>query len=285
MLADASMHDHLSEELFVHLNPEQEARLANAPAKIDVRDLNFWYGETHALKKINLPIVEGAVTAFIGPSGCGKSTLLKCFNRMHDVEADARHTGEILMRGPAGLMDAHDEHIDPPLLRRRFGWVAQKPNPFPSSVYDNIAYPATLHGLTRSRRELNDHVREMLEAASMWDEMKDRLHESGADLSGGQQQRLCIARALSPRPEVLLMDEPCGSLDPISTERVEALIHKLRGTVTIVIITHNMEEAARVSDFVAFFKLGEMLEYGPAKDVLLHPKNPECLAYLTGQFG
>lgn len=263
----------------------ESADMADAPAKIAIRNLDFWYGAAHALKSVSFDIRQGAVTAFIGPSGCGKSTLLKCLNRMQDDAPDHRIEGLITMQSADGAVDVYSDAIDPPLFRRRFGWVAQKPNPFPSSVYQNIAYPARLHGLVRSGADMDAHVEEMLRAAGLWDELKDRLHTPGTDLSGGQQQRLCIARALSARPEVLLMDEPAGSLDPISTERVEALIHQLRGAVTIVIITHNMEQAARVSDFVAFFKLGEMLEFGPARHVLLSPQNPECRAYLTGRFG
>ncbi len=271
---------HLDERAF-----RQSSDVADAPAKIAIRNLDFWYGDAHALRSVNFDIREGAVTAFIGPSGCGKSTLLKCLNRMQDEVPGHRIEGSITMSGPDETVEVYDEDIDPPLFRRRFGWVAQKPNPFPSSVYNNIAYPARLHGLVRSGAEMDAHVEEMLRAAGLWDELRDRLKEPGTDLSGGQQQRLCIARALSPRPEVMLMDEPCGSLDPISTERVEELIDSLRGRVTIVIITHNMEQAARVSDFVAFFKLGEMLEFGPARDVLLTPRHAEAKAYLAGRFG
>ena len=260
---------------------EQEIQ---APAKISIRNLNFWYGDdTHALKSVNLDIPDGQVTAFIGPSGCGKSTLLKCLNRMQD-DIPHRIEGGIVLAGESGAIDVNDPHIDPPLLRRRFGWVAQKPNPFPTSVYDNIAYPADLHGLV-SGAGMTGHVEQMLRDAGLWDELKDRLNEPGTDLSGGQQQRLCIARALSVLPEVLLLDEPCGSLDPISTERIEELILELRDRMSIVIITHNMEQAARVADKVAFFKLGKMLEAGPTREVMLAPKHQECKDYLAGRFG
>lgn len=252
----------------------------NAP-KIEVRNLNFWYGDTHALKSINLEIFERQALAFIGPSGCGKSTLLKCLNRMHDDTRDAHHTGDILLDG----RDIHDATIDPPLLRRRFGWVAQKPNPFPRSVYENVAYGLRIHGRIGSRAELDDRVEDCLRQASLWNEVKDRLKEPGTDLSGGQQQRLCIARALSTDPDILLMDEPCSAIDPIATQKVEELIMDLKTRFTVVIVTHNMEQARRIADRTGFFRLGEMLEIAPTERLFENPQTDYCRAYLAGAYG
>ena len=255
--------------------------------KIQVRNLNFWYGSTQALNSVSLQIHRNETTALIGPSGCGKSTFLLCLNRMNDDVRSARLEGEVLLDGE----NVYANSIDPPLLRRRFGWVAQKPNPFPWSVYDNIAYGARLHGFISSssgnsqQADLDNHVERCLHQAGLWEELKDRLAEPGVSLSGGQQQRLCVARALSVAPEVLLMDEPCGSLDPLSTERIEALIQDLSEQLAVVIVTHNMEQAARVSQRVAFFKLGEVLEAGLTREVFTNPQSPECRAYLQGQFG
>lgn len=257
---------------------------APAPAKLSIRKLDFWYGGTQALFEVDLDIPVGLVTGFIGPSGCGKSTLLKCLNRMQDDEAGTRWNGQILMRREGGeVEDIHGEGIDPPMHRRRFGWVAQKPNPFPDSVYENLAYPARLHGQIVDGPDMDAHVEQLLVRTGLWDELKDRLELPGTELSGGQQQRLCIARALSTHPEVLLMDEPCGSLDPISTERIERLIDGFRGALTIILVTHNMEQAARVADRVAFFKMGRVLEDGDAMDVLNHPRHHATRAYLEGR--
>ena len=259
----------------------------NDQPKLQIQDLNFWYGNAHALKSVSLKIHRNETMALIGPSGCGKSTFLLCLNRMNDDVRDTHRLGQVLLDGE----DVYAPDIDPPLLRRRFGWVAQKPNPFPWSVYDNIAYGAMLHGFASSksgtnlRADLDNLVENFLRQAGLWDELKDRLDEPGTSLSGGQQQRLCVARALSVSPEVLLMDEPCGSLDPLSTERIEQLIKELSERLTIVIVTHNMEQAARVSQRVAFFKLGELLETGLTRDVFANPQNLECQAYLRGQFG
>lgn len=255
--------------------------------KIAVRNLDFWYGSTHVLKSVSLDIMPKEVTALIGPSGCGKSTFLKCLNRMHEGARDARLIGEVLLDGK----NVYTEDIDPPVLRRRFGWVAQKPNPFPWSVHDNIIYGMEIHGIheaadtTETHRQEEEAVQDCLRRAHLWDELKDRLDMPGTDLSVGQQQRLCIARALSVEPEVLLMDEPCGSLDPGSTERIEALIQDLREHLTVVIITHNMEQAARVSQRVAYFEMGEIVESGATKDVFLDPQSAGCREYLDGVFG
>ncbi len=211
-------------------------------AKIEIEGVNFWYGAKQALKDINLSIYEHEVTAFIGPSGCGKTTLLRCLNRSNDLIPGARLEGQIRLNG----QDINDPEIDPPLLRRRFGWVAQKPNPFPWSVFHNVAYGPKIHGKANSRQELAAIVEQSLRKVGLWDEVKDRLHESANDLSGGQQQRLCVARAIATRPEVILMDEPASALDPIATAILEELIDELRHSYTVVIITHNMQEAARV---------------------------------------
>lgn len=254
---------------------------ASTAPKIEVRDLDFWYGETHALKSVNLQVFDRQALAFIGPSGCGKSTLLKCFNRMHDYTRGAHHTGDILLEG----REIHTEDIDPPLLRRRFGWVAQKPNPFPKSIYENVAYGARIHGRTGNRAELDERVESCLRQAGLWDEVKDRLSEPGTDLSGGQQQRLCIARALSTDPDILLMDEPCSAIDPIATQKVEDLIMDLKTRYCVVIVTHNMEQARRIADRVAFFRLGEMLEAAPTKALFDHPETDWCREYLSGTYG
>ena len=251
------------------------------PPKIQVENVDFWYGDAHALKGVSLEILSREVTAFIGPSGCGKSTMLKCLNRMQDDVRDHRMTGRILYDGE----DIMDAEIDPPMLRARYGWVAQKPNPFPWTVYENIAYAPRIHGMVASQAETDAHVESCLRRAGLWEELKDRLHEAGTDLSGGQQQRLCIARALSLDPEVLLMDEPCGSLDPLSTQTIEDLIKELTGQIAVVIITHNMEQAARVAQRTAFFKLGEILEFGDTEPMFKNPQTDACKAYLAGQFG
>jgi phosphate transport system ATP-binding protein len=227
-------------------------------AKLRVADFDFWYGEKHALKSISLAVPEREVTALVGPSGCGKSTLLRCFNRTNDTIPGVRRRGTIHLNG----QEVHDPALDPVELRRRFGWVDQKPNPFPRSVFDNVAYGPRLHGLVGTRAEAAERVERCLRLAGLWDEVKDRLREPGTDLSGGQQQRLCIARALAIDPEVLLMDEPCSALDPTATAHVEELIMALRQQVTIVIITHNLQQAARISQQTAFFYLGELLEAG-----------------------
>ncbi|MEL6576934.1 MAG: phosphate ABC transporter ATP-binding protein [Pseudomonadota bacterium] len=258
----------------------QKPPASNRPPLLSVRDVDFWYGEKQALEAVDLDIYPGEVIAFMGPSGCGKTTLLKLFNRMQDDVPGARHSGRITLDGD----DIHGAEIDPPLLRRRFGWVAQKPNPFVDSVWENVAYGPRLHGLYEGAA-LDDHIRRCLARAHLWDEVKDRLGDSGLELSGGQQQRLCIARALSTDPDVLLMDEPCSSIDPIATAGIEALIREIGKTLSVVIITHNLFQARRIADRVAFFKLGRLLEVGPTDRVFDAPQHAETKAYLAGAFG
>ena len=248
-------------------------------SKIDMEQLNLHYGAFHALKDVNLSIEEGKITAFIGPSGCGKSTLLKTLNRMNDLIPDCRVTGKVTLDGENIYGD-----MDVNLLRRRVGMVFQKPNPFPMSVYDNIAYGPRTHGVRR-RAQLDDTVEASLRAAAIWDEVKDRLHKSALGLSGGQQQRLCIARALAVQPEVLLMDEPTSALDPISTSKIEELCLELKGHYTIAIVTHNMQQAVRISDVTAFFLLGEMVECGQTERLFSMPRDKRTEDYITGRFG
>ena len=247
--------------------------------KIDVKDFNLYYGDFHALKNINIGMPEHEVSALIGPSGCGKSTLLKSLNRMNDLVPGVKITGRAALDGVDiyGNIDVND-------LRRRVGMVFQKPNPFPMSVYDNVAYGPRTHGI-RARGELDAIVEKSLRQAAIWDELKDRLKKSALALSGGQQQRLCIARALAGSPEVLLMDEPTSALDPISTSRIEDLINELKGQYTIVIVTHNMQQAARISDQTAFFLHGEMVECAPTLDIFAHPADKRTEDYITGRFG
>ena len=247
--------------------------------KIDVKDFNLYYGAFHALKNINIGMPEHEVSALIGPSGCGKSTLLKSLNRMNDLVPGVKITGRAALDGVDiyGNIDVND-------LRRRVGMVFQKPNPFPMSVYDNVAYGPRTHGI-RARGELDAIVEKSLRQAAIWDEFKDRLKKSALALSGGQQQRLCIARALAVEPEVLLMDEPTSALDPISTSRIEDLINELKGQYTIVIVTHNMQQAARISDQTAFFLHGEMVECAPTLDIFAHPADKRTEDYITGRFG
>jgi phosphate transport system ATP-binding protein len=254
---------------------------AGHPAKIDIEAVDFWYGDKQALQDVSLTLYENEVTAFIGPSGCGKTTLLRCLNRTNDIVSGARLKGRILLDGE----DIHAADIDPPLLRRRFGWVAQKPNPFPWSIYYNVAYGAKIHGLIRTRAETDALVHDSLVRAGLWDEVKDRLHEPGTDLSGGQQQRLCVARAIATQPEVILMDEPASALDPISTAKLEDLIDQLREQFTIVIVTHNMQQAARVAQRVAFFHLGKLIEQGDAEEIFLRPARYLTQDYITGRIG
>ena len=247
--------------------------------KIDVKDFNLYYGDFHALKNINIGMPEHEVSALIGPSGCGKSTLLKSLNRMNDLVPGVKITGRAALDGVDiyGNIDVND-------LRRRVGMVFQKPNPFPMSVYDNVAYGPRTHGI-RARGELDAIVEKSLRQAAIWDELKDRLKKSALALSGGQQQRLCIARALAVAPEVLLMDEPTSALDPISTSRIEDLINELKGQYTRVIVTHNMQQAARISDQTAFFLHGEMVECAPTLDIFAHPADKRTEDYITGRFG
>ncbi|WP_142850323.1 phosphate ABC transporter ATP-binding protein PstB [Telmatospirillum sp. J64-1] len=248
--------------------------------RAEVRRLNFWYGNFHALKEIELPIADRHVTALIGPSGCGKSTLLRCFNRMHDLYPGNRYGGEIrLFPDDSNLVE-----LDPMLVRMRVGMVFQKPNPFPKSIFENVASGLRIRGL-RKRSLLQERVEWALEQAALWDEVKDRLEASAFELSGGQQQRLCIARALAPGPELLLLDEPTSALDPIATSKVEDLICKLGKAITVVIVTHNMHQAARISDFTAFMHLGHLVEFGDTGTLFTAPKSERTSAYITGRFG
>ena len=248
--------------------------------KLSIEDMNLFYGNFHALHDINMHIPEKEITAFIGPSGCGKSTLLKSINRMNDLVPGCRITGEMLLDGEniyGGKMDVNG-------LRKRVGMVFQKPNPFPMSIYDNIAYGPRTHGV-RSKAKLDDIVEQSLRQAAIWDEVKDRLKKSALGMSGGQQQRLCIARALAVQPEVLLMDEPTSALDPISTSKIEDLAVELKKDYTIVMVTHNMQQAARISDKTAFFLLGEVVEYGETEQIFSMPKDKRTEDYITGRFG
>ncbi len=250
------------------------------PTCIEVRGLNLYYGAAQALKNITLDIPAQKITAFIGPSGCGKSTLLRCFNRMNDLIESVRIEGSILLNGD----DIHDPLRDVPELRRRIGMVFQKPNPFPKSIYENIAYGLRIQGIN-NRALLDETVERALQRAALWNEVKDRLGESAMALSGGQQQRLVIARAIAVEPEVMLLDEPCSALDPISTARIEELMEELKKDYTIVIVTHNMQQAARVSDRTAFMYLGELIEYDETEKMFTAPKKQQTLDYVTGRFG
>jgi phosphate transport system ATP-binding protein len=249
-------------------------------SKIAVKDLNFYYGSFHALKRINLDIPEKKVTAFIGPSGCGKSTLLRTFNRMFELYPEQRAEGQILVDGENVL----DKRMDVSLVRAKVGMVFQKPTPFPMSIYDNIAFGVKLFE-NLSRVEMDERVEWALKKAALWNEVKDKLHQSGSGLSGGQQQRLCIARGIAIKPEVLLLDEPCSALDPISTGKVEELVDELKSDYTVLIVTHNMQQAARVSDYTAYMYLGDLVEFGPTRDVFMKPAKKETEDYITGRFG
>jgi len=253
---------------------------ANAVA-IETRNLNFFYGDTQALFDINLTMFHKEVTAFIGPSGCGKSTLLRCFNRMNDLIDVARiDSGEINIHG----INIYDPSVDVIELRKMVGMVFQKSNPFPKSIYENITYGLRIQG-RKNKTDLDNVVERSLRQAALWDEVKDRLHSSALGLSGGQQQRLCIARAIAVEPEILLMDEPCSALDPIATAKVEELIHELKENYTIIIVTHNMQQAARVSDRTAFFYLGNLIEFDKTDRIFLNPSDPQTEAYVSGRFG
>ena len=250
-------------------------------AKITAKDVNVFYGDNHAIQSVDVDIPDKSVTAFIGPSGCGKSTFLRCLNRMNDTIGACRVTGDILLDD----QDIYDRKIDPVQLRARVGMVFQKPNPFPKSIYDNVAYGPRIHGLVASKSELDDVVEQCLKRAALWHEVKDRLREPGTGLSGGQQQRLCIARAVATAPEVLLMDEPCSALDPIATAQIEELIDELRENFSVVIVTHSMQQAARVSQRTAFFHLGAMVEYGETTKIFTNPDDRRTQDYITGRFG
>jgi phosphate transport system ATP-binding protein len=262
------------------LMQQQDAAALRPKAEVD--DLSFYYGDFRALKNISMPIHDRRVTALIGPSGCGKSTFLRCFNRMHDLYAGNRYEGRIVLQ-PDNI-DLLDRQVDPIEVRMRIGMVFQKPNPFPKSIFENVAYGLRVRGET-SRRAIEDKVEQALQDAALLGEVKDRMHQPAFNLSGGQQQRLCIARALATDPELLLFDEPTSALDPIATTSIEELIHDLKQRVTILIVTHNMQQAARVSDFTAYMYLGDMIEFGVTDELFIKPKKKKTEDYITGRFG
>jgi phosphate transport system ATP-binding protein len=249
--------------------------------KMTARKVQVHYGTNHAIKDVDVDILDKTVTAFIGPSGCGKSTFLRCLNRMNDTISVCKVTGSLQLEGE----DIYDPRVDPVQLRAKVGMVFQKPNPFPKSIYDNVAYGPRIHGLTRNKAELDGIVESCLKKAALWNEVKDRLDAPGTGLSGGQQQRLCIARAIATSPEVLLMDEPCSALDPIATAQVEELIDELRSQFSVVIVTHSMQQAARVSQKTAFFHLGHLVEYGDTGQIFTNPKDPRTESYISGRIG
>lgn len=249
--------------------------------KLSIRNLEAWFGTKRALKGINLGIKENSITAFIGPSGCGKTTLIRCLNRMHEMTPGASAKGQVILDG----MDIYEDGVDPVTIKRRIGMVFQKPNPFPTmSIYDNVAAGLKLNGI-KDKKLIDDIVRESLEGAALWEEVNNELNKPGMGLSGGQQQRLCIARALAMQPEILLMDEPTSSLDPIASSKIEELVHSMKRDLTVVIVTHNMQQAARVSDYTAFMFLGEMIEYGDTKQIFENPRMELTERYISGKFG
>ena len=250
-------------------------------AKISAKGVQVHYGDTHAIKDVNVEIADKTVTAFIGPSGCGKSTFLRCINRMNDTIDSCRVTGDIRIDNE----DIYDAKVDPVQLRAKVGMVFQKPNPFPKSIYDNVAYGPKIHGLARNKAELDEIVEKSLRKAALWTEAKDRLSSPGTGLSGGQQQRLCIARAIATAPEILLMDEPCSALDPIATAQVEELIDELQKSFSVVIVTHSMQQAARVSQKTAFFHLGNLVEYDDTDKIFTNPEDPRTESYISGRIG
>ncbi|MCX7888193.1 MAG: phosphate ABC transporter ATP-binding protein PstB [Rhodobacteraceae bacterium] len=258
-----------------------ERAVTTGEVKISARKAQVYYGETHAIRDVDVDILDKTVTAFIGPSGCGKSTFLRCLNRMNDTIPNCRVEGRITLDGE----DIYDRSVDPVQLRARVGMVFQKPNPFPKSIYENVAYGPRIHGMARTKADLDQIVESCLRRAALWNEAKDRLDEPGTGLSGGQQQRLCIARAIATSPEVLLMDEPCSALDPIATAQVEELIDELRANFSVVIVTHSMQQAARVSQRTAFFHLGNLVEYGETGQIFTNPRDPRTESYITGRIG
>jgi len=278
-------------------NVEEEAAISGLPGisepaktareelryrfKLSIKNLNAWFGKKKALQDVSLDIIENSVTAFIGPSGCGKTTLIRCLNRMHEMTPGASASGKVIMDG----MDIYNEKIDPVTIKRRIGMVFQKPNPFPTmSIYDNVAAGLKLNGI-KDKKLIDYIVRESLEGAVLWDEVKDELAKPGMGLSGGQQQRLCIARALAMQPEILLMDEPTSALDPIASSKIEELVYNLKRDLTVVIVTHNMQQAARVSDYTAFMYLGELIEFGETKQIFENPRKELTERYISGKFG
>ncbi len=248
--------------------------------KISTKDLNLYYGANHALKNVSLDLYANKITAFIGPSGCGKSTYLKTLNRMNDLVPNVKIEGKVLLDGE----DIYDPKVDTTILRNKVGMVFQQPNPFPMSIYDNVAYGPRIHGL-KNKAKLDEIVEQSLRGAALWDEVHDRLKKSALGLSGGQQQRLCIARALAVEPEVILMDEPTSALDPISTLKIEDLMDSLKEKYTVIIVTHNMQQATRIADYTAFFLVGEVIEYGETEELFSHPKQKKTEDYVTGRFG
>ncbi|MEM6974046.1 MAG: phosphate ABC transporter ATP-binding protein PstB [Pseudomonadota bacterium] len=261
--------------------PRAAEEIARAEIKFRCRDVDVFYGEAQAIKQVTIDIEDKAVTSFIGPSGCGKSTFLRCLNRMNDTIPICRVGGTIELDGD----DVYDRDVDPVQLRARVGMVFQKPNPFPKSIFENVSYGPKIHGLAQNKAELEGIIEESLKRAALWDEVKDRLESPGTGLSGGQQQRLCIARAIATAPEVLLMDEPCSALDPIATAQIEELIDELKQNYSVVIVTHSMQQAARVSQKTAFFHLGSMLEYDETSKIFTAPGHEKTLHYITGRFG
>jgi phosphate transport system ATP-binding protein len=272
-------------ETIVNQAANTNATAADRENTFEIRNVSFWYGEFKALEDISIDVKKNAITAFIGPSGCGKSTLLRCLNRMNDLIEDARVEGTILFEGT----DIYDPSVDVVALRKRVGMIFQQPNPFPISIYDNVAYGPRIHGI-RDRNRLDEIVKTSLEKAALWKEVKNKLNESGLSLSGGQQQRLCIARVLAVEPEVILMDEPCSAIDPTSTQKIEDLMVELKSNYTIIIVTHNMQQAARVSDYTAFLLAeenvpGRLIEFGETGVIFTNPKDPRTESYITGRFG
>lgn len=249
--------------------------------KVKSSDLCLWYGEKQALKNINLELYENKVTAFIGPSGCGKSTYLRCLNRMNDLISIVRITGKVEVDGH----DIYDSSVDEVAVRKRVGMVFQQPNPFPKSIYDNIAYAPLMHDIVKKGPDCDELVEKSIRGAGLWDEVKDKLHEPGTALSGGQQQRLCIARTIAVEPDVILMDEPTSALDPISTQTIENLMVELKEKFTLIVVTHNMQQAARVADYTAFFHLGDLIEYDETEQLFVNPKEQKTEQYITGKFG
>ncbi len=262
-------------------NMEGRLLVNQMDVKFETRNVQVYYGDNHAIKDVNVDILDKTVTAFIGPSGCGKSTFLRSLNRMNDTIPIARVEGSIKLDGE----DIYDKRVDPVQLRAKVGMVFQKPNPFPKSIFDNVDYGPRIHGLARNKSELDGLVEQSLRRAALWDEVKDRLDAPGTGLSGGQQQRLCIARAVATEPEVLLMDEPCSALDPIATAQVEELIDELKANFSVVIVTHSMQQAARVSQKTAFFHLGNLVEYGDTDQIFTNPEDPRTESYITGRIG
>ena len=258
----------------------KEEPISSEPNNLDIKDVSVFYGDNQAVKEVSIPIRANQVTALIGPSGCGKSTLLRCMNRMNDDIVDCKTEGRIIWRGK----DILSKNVDPVALRRKVGMVFQKPNPFPKSIYDNVAYGPRIEGI-RDREELDQIVEKALKDAALWDEVEDRLNKSAMSLSGGQQQRLCIARALAIQPEIILMDEPCSALDPIATSKIENLIEELKAKYTVIIVTHNMQQAARVSDYTGFMYIGELIEFGETTQIFESPKEKLTEKYITGRFG